>query len=211
MQVAREHIAALHELRERFGGEVLIRLREFGSVPEQRWFYEACFCLMTPQSSAKQCALVADELERRDFLGEGFDPAPLLRSFSEGYVRFHNTKAARLLALRGTFGAVELLLRDPADDREVRDRIATAISGLGMKEASHLLRNLGRTRLAIIDRHIIRALIGMELLDSWPKSIPAARYRAIEDVFFILAEAAGIPVGELDLLLWKRETGFILK
>lgn len=187
------------------------RLDEFRAVPAERHFYELCFCLMTPQSSAVQCNAVAAELERRGFREQPFDPAPLLRSWQDGYVRFHNTKARRLLAVRETFPAIAALLASDTDDKELRNLIATRISGLGLKEASHFLRNIGRTAVTIVDRHILRNLVRLGALEEWPRSISMRRYLAIEALFEDLAESLGIPADELDLLLWQRETGFLLK
>lgn len=193
------------------GEAIRRRLAEFRAVPEERWFYEMCFCLLTPQSSAAQCALVSEELERRAFRETGFDPTSLLRSHEGGYVRFHNTKAQRLLAARtqwfDTFGR----LRGDLPDRHLRNVLADTVGGLGYKEASHFLRNIGRTDLAIVDRHIIRNLLRLGVLHEWPKSISRRRYMEIEALFEDLARSVAIPMDELDLLLWRRETGFLLK
>jgi N-glycosylase/DNA lyase len=187
------------------------RLEEFRAVPAERYFYELCYCLMTPQSSAAQCFAVAAELERRNFKENFFDPEALLRSFNGGYVRFHKTKTQRLLALRRSFDGIRELLEKTAHEKEIRDSLVAAVSGLGYKEASHFLRNIGRTRVTIIDRHIIRNLLRIGLLDSWPDSISKKRYLELESMFERLATSLRIPPDELDLLLWSRETGVILK
>lgn len=191
--------------------EIRSTLAEFRAVPATRHFYELCFCMMTPQSSALQCAAVAAELERRGFREHAFDPTGLLRSHEGGYVRFHNTKARRLLQLRGQWPAVRELLADDHDDKELRDALAESVAGIGMKEASHFVRNIGRTRVTIVDRHILRNLVRLGALAEWPKSIGRRMYLDIERRFECVAHALGIPPDELDLLLWRRETGFILK
>ncbi|MCZ7554867.1 MAG: hypothetical protein M5R41_00510 [Bacteroidia bacterium] len=187
------------------------RLRDFGNVPKERYMYELFFCVMTPQSSAAQCALVAEELERRNFLSVEFDPAPLLRGHAGGYVRFHNTKARRLLTLRNREDEILQLFEQNSTDKELRDILADGIDGLGMKEASHFLRNVGRTEVTIVDRHIIRNLIRLDVLEAWPPSISLKTYRNLERRFEELAAALDIPHAALDLLLWQRETGYILK
>jgi len=191
--------------------EIHTRLAEFRAVPSTRYFYELSYCIMTPQSSAAQCGKVAAELERRGFLANVFNPESLLRSFEGGYVRFHRTKAQHLLALRNTFPTVLPALLGEDNSKVVRDILVKRISGLGMKEASHFLRNIGRTNLAIIDRHIIRNLIRFGLLPEWPKSISRKQYLALEETFENLANTLHIAMDELDLLLWRRETGVILK
>ncbi|MCB2203878.1 hypothetical protein KQI65_03955 [bacterium] len=193
------------------GADIRVRLEEFRAVPEHRWFYELCYCMLTPQSSAKQCALVSAELERRSFLEKAFDPAPLLRNHENGYVRFHNTKARRLLAAREQWMDTQGRLRSDLPDRHLRNTLAETIAGIGYKEASHFLRNIGRSNLAIVDRHIIRNLLRLEVLHEWPKSISRRRYMEIEALFEDLAHRLEISMDELDLLLWRRETGFLLK
>lgn len=187
------------------------KLLEYRAVPPERYFYELCYCLMTPQSSALQCNAVAIELERREFRDHPFDPTPLLRSWEGGYVRFHNTKAARLLEARVSFPSIAGFLSGDMEDKELRQLLVDGIRGIGLKEASHFLRNIGRTRVTIVDRHILRNLLRLGILAVWPKSISPRRYLEIEAAFEHLAETLGIPVDELDLLLWSRETGFLLK
>ena len=211
MHVRKQDIDELRAQHAASGADIRRRLEEFRAVPRARYFYELCYCLMTPQSSALQCAAVAAELERSGFREQPFDPAPLLRSWNGGYVRFHNTKARRLLALREHWTEIETKLDGGLQDKPLRDLLATEVNGLGMKEASHFLRNVGRTQLCIVDRHIIRNLLRLGVLDAWPKSISVRRYLDIERRFEDLAKRAGIPADELDLLLWQRETGFILK
>ena len=81
------------------------------------------------------------------------------------------------------------------------------MKGLGWKEASHFLRNIGYRDLAILDRHILRNLRRHRIIRTLPKTLTPSRYRAIEGKFRAFAGAIGIPMDELDLLFWSRETG----
>jgi N-glycosylase/DNA lyase len=126
-------------------------------------------------------------------------------------VRFHNVKARRLLLVHERAEELRELLGARMPDKELRDILAGTVDGLGMKEASHVLRNIGRTGVTIVDRHILRNMIRLGMLPSWPASISRGRYLDIEQRFEDLAQQIGIPHDELDLLLWRRETGFILK
>ncbi|MBR9978739.1 MAG: hypothetical protein KFH87_11700 [Bacteroidetes bacterium] len=211
VNISREHREELRGTYASQAGALKRKLDEYRAVPPERYFYELCYCLMTPQSSALQCNEVALELERRRFLDRPFDPAPLLRSWKGGYVRFHNTKAKRLLEARDAYPSIAAMLTEDIEDRKLRNIFAADIRGIGMKEASHFLRNIGRTRVTIVDRHILRNLVRLGILSAWPKSISQRRYLEIEEAFEHLADILGIPVDELDLLLWSRETGFLLK
>ncbi|MDH7514546.1 MAG: N-glycosylase [Bacteroidota bacterium] len=191
--------------------EIRHRLDEFRGVPPARYFYELCYCLLTPQSKASVCALACSELERRGFLQQPFDPESLLRSPGDGYVRFHRVKARRLVRARESFPPLAHLFHTSITDRELRVILSDRIEGLGFKEASHFLRNIGRTGVTILDRHILRGMVELGVLRSVPSSMSRTRYEQIETSFRELADALRILPEELDLLLWSRKTGAILK
>ena len=86
------------------------------------------------------------------------------------------------------------------------------IKGMGMKEASHFLRNIGKGNdIAILDRHILRNLERYKVIDSIPKTITLKRYIEIENCVRKLSEDTKIPMDALDLLFWSKETGEIFK
>jgi N-glycosylase/DNA lyase len=80
-----------------------------------------------------------------------------------------------------------------------------------MKEASHFLRNIGVRGLAILDRHIFRHLIRLQVIRAMPKSLTKKRYLSIEKKWHRFADDVGISLDELDLLFWSMETGEIRK
>ena len=43
------------------------RLEDFSKVKKEDYFYEACFCILTPQSSAKSCWNAVLKLKENDF------------------------------------------------------------------------------------------------------------------------------------------------
>jgi hypothetical protein len=51
---------------------------KFKNVPESQYFYEACYCILTPQSKAKNADLVVQKLINDDFLNNDFDPEGIL-------------------------------------------------------------------------------------------------------------------------------------
>jgi len=81
-----------------------------------------------------------------------------------------------------------------------------------MKEASHFLRNIGLGKdLAILDRHILKNLKEYGVINEIPKSITKKVYIAIEDKMREFSKRINIPMDELDLLFWSKETGIIFK
>jgi len=202
------------ELRERhaeFSENIHAFLGAYGAVPRDRYFYELCFCLMTPQSSASHASAVQGELERLRFFETDLDPESLLRS-NDHYIRFHKTKAKRLIAVKPQFGEVMRVIDSSSTAFEKREWLAANINGLSLKEATHFLRNIGMNDgLAILDVHILRCLVKHGVIAEMPASISKKQYYRIEALFREFAAELGIPIDELDLLFWSGATGFILK
>lgn len=85
------------------------------------------------------------------------------------------------------------------------------VKGLGYKEASHFLRNIGLKGYAILDKHILRSLTELGIIvDPTPPST-RSKYLATEEKLKNLAETTKIDFDELDLVLWSMKTGEILK
>jgi N-glycosylase/DNA lyase len=200
----------LAEKYESMRGQILRRLDEFASVPEEKYFYELCFCVCTPQSRAKHAMDVQQVLEKENFLETGFDPAPLLRR-PDKYIRFHNQKAARLLKAREMYPQILDILRSRLSAPEKRLWLADNFNGLGMKESAHFLRNIGYRGLGILDRHILKHLVYCGLFEEIPKIATRKSYIMVEESFRNYSVETSIDIDELDLLFWSYETGEILK
>ncbi len=201
------------ELRRDYAGSrtrIRARLEEFARVPQAEYFYELVYCLLTPQSSAVNAAKAVERLREADFLSRDFDPSVVLFR-KEHYIRFHNTKAMRLLEAKRGLPGILAALGEESSPPEKRSWFVRNVKGLGWKEASHFLRNIGYRDLAILDRHILKNLRRHRIIRTLPKSLTPSRYQSIERRFRRFAEELAIPMDELDLLFWSRETGEILK
>jgi N-glycosylase/DNA lyase len=187
------------------------RLDDFARVPQESWFYELCFCLCTPQSSAVHAYNVQRVLEQEEFLTHGHDVLHVLRN-PETYIRFHNTKHDRLHRAREQWSSIKELIQQQATPiRDLRDGLADCVNGIGLKEASHFLRNIGRRNLAIIDRHLLTNLVRCRVFDDVPPIATRKNYHAVETAFEQYSFDVGIDMDELDLLFWCAQTGHILK
>jgi len=90
--------------------------------------------------------------------------------------------------------------------------LVKSIKGIGYKEASHFLRNIGLGEdLAILDRHILKNLKLLGVIEKIPKSLSRKKYFEIEGKMYEFAKEIQIPIGCLDLLLWYKQTGEIFK
>ena len=85
------------------------------------------------------------------------------------------------------------------------------VKGFGYKEASHFLRNIGFKGYAILDKHILNSLIEFGVVDEIKMPLNRDRYLGIEGKMKVFSNEIGIPMDELDLLLWSRRNGRILK
>ncbi len=194
------------------------RLRDFARVQDDELFYELVYCLLTPQSSAVHAEAAVENLRANRFREEGTDPTSVLRN-ARSYIRFHRTKARRILEMRAGFATVLDEVRRSrsvpnyadAEGQSMRLWLVDHVCGLGWKEGSHFLRNIGYHNLGILDRHILKNLRHHGVLDAIPQSLTPNRYRTIEMAFLRFAEEVGISMDELDLLFWSRETGEIRK
>ena len=189
---------------------IIQRLNEFMNVASELIFYEFCFCILTPQSSAKNAIEVQNKLIVLDFFNKKFAPNYLL-SDKNHYIRFHNVKSQRLLNAINFYPSLLEILSSNLNQYEKRKKIKDNFSGLGMKESSHFLRNIGYKNLAIIDRHILKNLHLCGVLENTAPPKNEKQYLEIEDKFLKYAIEIGIEMDFLDLLFFANSTGTVLK
>ncbi len=169
---------------------------------------ELFFCLLTPQSKAESCWECVKNIEgvmKNDCQFEKL--VPLLKK-----VRFNRTKAKRLIEARKNIDSVVKILKTKTDAKRKRDWLVKNIKGLGMKEATHFLRNIGLSEnLAILDRHILRKMANLGIINKIPNSMSKKKYIEIERKLQEFSKKIGIPVADLDFVFWYQETGRIFK
>ena len=108
------------------------RLKDFKNIKEDEWFYELCFCILTPQSSAKKADAAIEELKGLRFKERNINPAPYLIKNT----RFHNNKGKYLLEMKEKYSELRKELDKINDDKEKREFLVENVKGLGLKEAS---------------------------------------------------------------------------
>ena len=181
---------------------------------EKKVFAEVAFCILTPQSKAKNAWQAITNLVNNGLL---FDGQPEEIAEYLNIVRFKNNKSRYLVELRELMtvdGKLQpkKILSDKGNTLEKREWIFKNIKGMGMKEANHVLRNLGfGVEIASLDRHILRNLVQLNIIDEIPKSITEKKYYEIEEKMKEYSEYSEITMGELDLVLWYKEAGEVFK
>lgn len=186
---------------------IKIRLKDFENIREDEWFYELCFCILTPQSTARGADRAVKTLKKLDFKNKNFDPTDYLL----GEIRFQNNKGKYLVEAKGKFEVIKNKIKSSEDSRELRDWLVKNVKGYGYKEAAHFLRNIGHKDLAILDRHILKNLVKLKVIEEVPKSLTPKVYLEIEEKFKKFSNSVSINMDELDLLFWSMEAGEVFK
>ncbi len=193
------------------------RIKEFkkiGKSSPNKIFKELCFCILTANFSAER------GIEIQQKIGDGFltlGEKSLAMKLKELGHRYPNTRAKYIISarkrkdeiIRRVKFAVERS-RPSANEFEIREWLVKNVKGLGYKEASHFLRNIGYENVAIIDFHILDLLERFGIINK-PKILTKGKYLDIEEILRKIAHATDLTLAELDLYLWYMETGKILK
>lgn len=185
---------------------IYIRYNEFQNFSTKtnaQWFSELCFCILTANSQAKRAIAIQEKLGHSGFLEKPLEEiASTIKSFGH---RFHNNKAKYIIQAR-EFANIKDRLKN-FDDFTAREYIVKNIKGIGYKEASHFLRNVGYSQVAIIDRHILKFLLEQKLIPEIPKTITTKHYLKFEKILQNFSSNQSI----LDLMIWCHMTGEVLK
>ena len=204
-------INSLENLKKSEVSEVIrSRINEFSKIKEKSIediFIELCFCIMTANCGAEKCIEIHN-LIREDFLN--LSENGLIDKFKEYGYRFPNVRAKYIINARDCKENLNEILFSPHDRLTIRNNLVKAIKGLGYKESSHFLRNIGFSDYAIIDFHIVDLLERYNLIEK-PKTMTKRKYYEIEEILMNLGEKVGLSMAELDLYLWYLETGKVLK
>ena len=190
--------------------EIKKALEGFKAIKNEKdLFHELCFTILTPQSNGFRCWKIVEDLKKMKFFENGLELKELQR-FLQGRVRFHNRKRDYLNLVRENWKKIFENLKE-GNNEKLREWLIKNIKGHGLKEGSHFLRNIGRENLAILDRHILRCLTNLNVIDEIPKSLSKKKYFEIENKFKEYSNKIGIKMDELDLLFWGMATGKVFK
>jgi N-glycosylase/DNA lyase len=212
-----ESVVATHRARKR---DIKFRLNEFDEVwrkgSDARLWEELAFCIFTAGASARMGLNSVDAIRSLLLNGEPEEMTEALKR--AGAHRFPVARPRYIVTtrsyLRANFGMkLRKRLRAFSDPLERRDWLAQEkeIKGLGYKEASHFLRNVGIKGHAILDKHVMRCLAEIGVVDSAKPPSTRTQYLDVEQKFLRFAKDIHINCDELDLVLWSMKTGEILK
>lgn len=123
-----------------------------------------------------------------------------------GSYRFPQTRSKQLAQARNALSLVPLTARLANDiaPKRLRKNLIADIPGLGPKQASMFLRNIGRSYdLAILDTHVLRFMHMQDLLSLRQVRIGTVTgYERTEWTLIDYADSLGFPAGYLDWAIW---------
>ena len=206
-QVHRERSAPIRE-----------RLAEFEQVlkrgDDAEIWEEMVYCFFTGGCSARMGMRSVDAV--RPHLRSGGWEA--IRNALSGVHRYPNARSRYVIESRDFLeNAIGFRIKAKLEsfdcDLSRRDWLVKekGIKGLGYKEASHFLRNIGYKGYAILDKHVLRCLAELKIIDDPKPPNTRSKYLSVENRLKTLTEAAEIDFDEMDLVLWSMKTGEILK
>lgn len=191
---------------------------------EQLW-KELCFCILSGNVAFELAKSVVDVLTERGYLDyrwmkedsksritlfheldkPNFDPRKKngeLRKY-----RYPRKRSAEIVRAAKTIynddNSIKNVLSGSSSDLDARNFFVNQISGLGIKEASHFLRNIGFTSsLAIIDVHVLSFLKEFSLVDFDANSLTSQRYLRLEKTLRNFADYHGLNLAIFDLAVW---------
>lgn len=211
-------VRSIRENLPRKAPKIRHRLKKFENIiknaSEEVIFEELVFCIFTAGTSARM-GLSALNAVRSMLLSASEDE---LSEGLRGVYRFPNVRSKHIIHTRDyltrRYGlklrALLLSFEDPVERRDFF-ALDKDIKGLGFKEASHFLRNVGFRGYAILDKHILQCLFELGITESPRAPHSRSKYIEIESRFKRFSERNGFDFDEMDLFLWSEKTGEILK
>lgn len=175
-------------------------------------FYMFVFCLLVPGGKATQTRKAVCLLQDFHFYDKECTREAAL-TLIKSYVRFPEQKVDRLMEFKVMWPAFSQWLFKAIEYRipavKVRENIVKNVKGFGFKAASHALRNLGYTNLAVIDTHILK------YAKYWYPEKPDVGYPTSESGYLKMEESFRHWAQErfnldpcvLDWFIWCKESG----
>jgi N-glycosylase/DNA lyase len=190
---------------------VLERAEEFllnNKAGEDIWFRELVLCILTANSSFISAYKALNCVFEYNFFS--LDQYKLSKILKECGYRFYNLKSKYLTEAKSLYGSLKKIIKPLADrdQWEAREFLVNKVNGIGYKEASHFLRNIGYFDLAIIDRHVLRFITDIV---GDIKLRKRRDYFLVEGLLRSIADGLNIQVGLLDLFIFFKQTKTLVK
>lgn len=193
-----------------FSDAINSKIREFSkfkNASSQEIFGELCFCLLTANTSAEMGVRTQETIGIDNFIN--MDQGRLRDALKSSKYRFYNLRSKFIADSRWIIEELPGLI-NAGNSFETREYLVENIKGLGYKESSHFLRNVGVFDFAILDKHILKMLQN-ENKGLTTNVASRKNYLSTEGIILDLASEMGLKPGILDLYMWKIATGKLIK
>ncbi|MBT4540643.1 N-glycosylase/DNA lyase [Candidatus Woesearchaeota archaeon] len=208
------------------------KIKEFyilGKKPINNIFKELCFCILTANFQAEKSIFIQKKINSGFLTLTKKQLASKLKKLGH---RFPNMRAKYIVEARQHKNELKKVLdtnnnkfktNNNEETKEINEKtkrewIVKNIKGLGMKESSHFLRNIGYNNVAILDFHVIDLLVENKIISRTKtstgkatKTLSQKKYLEIEKELSKLCKKTKLTQAQLDLYLWYIETGKVLK
>ncbi|NJD33816.1 MAG: hypothetical protein FIA96_03100 [Betaproteobacteria bacterium] len=192
------------------------------SMTEDDLWRELVACILGSRVRFEVAHSVVERMDRRQLFSENRRSSrfqqyeqDVMRALSNGDAPgepsgypFYRVRAKQIRRaaerLYGSRDTLRSFLKDSDDVRDARRRLALEVSGLGPKQASLFLRNIGyAAHVAVLDIHVLTYMNWVGLTRAPIRAVPTVRkYEALEDAFIEHAYSFGYTPDRFDLAVW---------
>jgi len=188
----------LKKLKERYENNAKNFFRKFKrDYSEEEIFLELCFCILVANSNMKKTYEIWKKIGR-DFLT--LSKEKLREKLKSLGYRFYNRRSEYIVEAREKINLLKDILKEKKE--KLRDLLVKNFRGIGYKEASHFLRNLGYEDFAILDRHVLKTLEKYKVIKEIPRTLTKKKYLEIEEKLREISKKLNISLVELDFYLF---------
>lgn len=202
------------------------RRMHWTSMTEDALWRELVACILGSRVRYETAALALERLDASQLLGQirrssrydqyeldvqnalmGGEPPDAADHLPLRYP-FYRSRAAQVRGaaerLFGSGGSIRGFLDCLDSSQAARRRLAAEVPGLGPKQASLFLRNIGHaTHIAVLDTHVLKYMYWTGLTEVAVKSISNIRhYESLEDKFNEHSISSGYVPDQFDLAVW---------
>jgi N-glycosylase/DNA lyase len=179
--------------------------------PDELWKHKV-FCILSSQFNAERAARIAEEIVNEIPF---FDPEySTLRIEAECFSflsrpdarhRFPKVRARQISQSRFPFLQIkdcyQEFIRSFSNEEEARAEIIELYPGVGIKQASMFLRNIGASKnLSVVDVHV---LFYLSVCHDWnTPSLTPRRYLQAESIMRKDADRRGLDLNVFDTIVW---------
>lgn len=163
---------------------------------QRRMFYELCFVICSPQTKWDTNIKVNKELQGLRFYSKKVPLERLQRIVRP--VRYYRNKSRYLMEAKSQWPEIHNILCSDFSPVRKRKWLVANVKGLGLKTASHFLRNaIGVEDLAILDTHLLQYL-------KYEGTPTPQDYLELEKKLRKKADRYGISIITLDAVIFMR-------